>query len=99
MSDDNSRRELYRLIVRSQETEIFVFAILVGAFIGGGIGLLYAPMEGSETRKVINENLKKAEETIRETFTNLKPEVEALVTLAEETATEIRNIIKVSKPE
>lgn len=44
-----------------------ILALLTGAIVGAGIGILYAPAKGSETRKMIGEEAGKAGERIRET--------------------------------
>jgi gas vesicle protein len=72
MSDDISRDELQRVIVKSQKNEAFIFGMLIGALIGGGVALLYAPMKGSDARKAIKEKA----QTIEDTFTDLKAKVD-----------------------
>lgn len=44
-----------------------ILALLTGAIVGAGIGILYAPAKGSETRKMIGDEANKAGERIRET--------------------------------
>lgn len=52
-----------------------LLALLTGAAIGAGIGLLYAPESGEETRRKIGDNARKAQENLnrqyKETSTNL----------------------------
>lgn len=51
------------------------FALLTGAAIGAGFGLLYAPDRGDETRRKISDNARKAQDNLnrqyRETSSNL----------------------------
>jgi gas vesicle protein len=78
MSDNTRQNELQANHARSQNTESLVLGILVGAFLGGGIALLFAPMKGSDTRKAIKEGEQITEETIRETLKTLKEQVAIL---------------------
>ena len=87
MLDRISSDEIPRATVKSQGTEVFMFGMLIGAFIGGGIGLLYAPMKGSDTRKVVKEKAQQAEET----FIDLKQKVEKLSDVIAETVVEVKN--------
>lgn len=52
-----------------------ILALITGAAIGAGLGLLYAPESGDETRKKISKNAKEAkkklEKQINETSENL----------------------------
>lgn len=43
-----------------------ILALLTGAILGAGIGILYAPAKGSDTRKKIGEEADKAGDYIRE---------------------------------
>ena len=95
MSEDISRGELQSVTASPEETEAFVFGMLIGLCIGGGLGLICAPMKGSDTRKAIKEHVKIVEETL----TDLKPKVEALAAGVEETVAKIKNIMQASKAE
>lgn len=52
-----------------------LLALLTGAIVGAGIGILYAPAKGTDTRKRLGEEAQRAGESIREgvenTATNL----------------------------
>lgn len=52
-----------------------LLALLTGAAIGAGLGLLYAPDSGEETRKKLGENARRTQDDLnkryRETSTNL----------------------------
>lgn len=43
-----------------------LLALLTGAIIGAGVGILYAPAKGSETRKRIGDEAQKAGERLKE---------------------------------
>lgn len=49
---------------RRSNTKKTVLALLVGTAVGAGIGLLYAPSSGKETRKRIGETTKDAQEKL-----------------------------------
>lgn len=50
----------------SSNTGNTLLALLTGAIVGAGIGILYAPAKGSETRKKLGEEAQKAGEYIRD---------------------------------
>ena len=89
MADDISGAEVRRMMMKT-ETESFVLGVFVGALIGGGIALLYAPAKGSETRQMIKEKAQETEKTIEETLADLKEKVEALATTVAEKAKELK---------
>lgn len=41
-----------------------LLALLTGAAIGAGIGILYAPEKGSKTREILSKNTKKAQKEL-----------------------------------
>jgi gas vesicle protein len=97
MPDDFSNNELQGTDERSQNTEPFVFGMLIGTLLGGGIALLFAPMKGSDTRKLIKEQLKDAEEMVQETqstITFLKKKFSELSIGVGEIAAEVKNFNK-----
>lgn len=57
-----------------------ILALLTGAIVGAGVGILYAPAKGSETRKKIGDEANKAGDYIREsvehTATNLSDQAQ-----------------------
>ncbi len=54
--------ELARAIAYNNPVKFFLMGVLCGAVIGGVLGVLYAPMKGSETRQLIRD---KAEDAVR----------------------------------
>ncbi len=50
----------------SSNTGETLLALLTGAIIGAGVGILYAPAKGSETRKRIGDEAQKAGERLKE---------------------------------
>ncbi len=59
----------------ANNTGTTILALLTGAAIGAGVGLLYAPDKGENTRKKLNKEAKKAkkrlDEQVKETSSNL----------------------------
>ena len=54
----------------SNDTGKLIGAILLGAAVGVGIGVLFAPEKGSETRKKIINGLKDIAEEVNDTLKN-----------------------------
>jgi gas vesicle protein len=54
----------------SNDTGKLIGAILLGAAVGVGIGVLFAPEKGSETRKKIINGLKDIAEELNDTLNN-----------------------------
>ena len=54
-------------------------AVLTGAIIGTGIGILYAPDKGTMTRKKINKRVKHAKDDIAERISHAKEELSKTV--------------------
>ena len=59
----------------ANNTGTTILALLTGAAIGAGVGLLYSPDKGENTRKKLNKEAKKAkkrlDEQVKETSSNL----------------------------
>jgi gas vesicle protein len=53
-------------------------ALIIGAAIGAGIGILFAPDKGSETRKKINEEGKKMSDAIKNKFNEMKEKMNGI---------------------
>ncbi len=59
----------------SKETEKIVGALLLGAAIGGVLGVLFAPDKGSETRKKILDQGGDLADAIKDKFSSILREV------------------------
>jgi len=73
-------------------------AILVGAAIGGALGILFAPDKGSETRKKISSKGSDLTDAVKEKFdaivSKFKREVEAVKDQAGEFAENGRSVVE-----
>ena len=58
----------------SNNTGNVLTALLTGAVVGAGIGILYAPDKGKKTRKKIKKSAVKAKDDISQSLTNAKEE-------------------------
>jgi len=58
----------------SNNTGSVLTALLTGAVVGAGIGILYAPAKGKKTRKKIKKSAVKAKDDISQSLTNAKEE-------------------------
>lgn len=63
-------------------------ALLVGAAIGGALGILFAPDKGSETRKKILSKGEDLSDSMKEKFDGLISEVKKEVAIVKEKANE-----------
>jgi gas vesicle protein len=63
-------------------------ALLVGAAIGGALGILFAPDKGSETRKKILSKGEDLSDAMKEKFDGLISEVKKEVAIVKEKANE-----------
>lgn len=72
----------------SHQSLAFVVGFLVGAVLGGGLGLLLAPGKGEETRKKLREGSQNLKEKVDEFYENVRgatqPLLEAVGDLEEE---------------
>ena len=59
---------------KTNNTGKLVGALLVGAAIGGALGILFAPNKGSETRKKLLSQGEDLKDSVKEKFTNLLQE-------------------------
>lgn len=55
----------------SGKKDNFWIGLLIGAVAGATIGLLYAPMEGKELRRILSYRLSKAKESLEELLQRL----------------------------
>jgi gas vesicle protein len=93
MADNISSAEIHRAMVKT-EAESFIFGLPVGAIIGGGIALLYAPAKGSETRKMLKAKALEAEKTIEGKMADLREKIEELSETVTESIEEVKNKTK-----
>jgi gas vesicle protein len=61
-----------------------LLAILAGAAIGAGIGILFAPMEGAETRRRIKEGYGAKKDALKDKFGDLKETVKNKIGMSKE---------------
>jgi len=59
----------------SKDSGSVLLALLTGAAIGAGVGILYAPEKGSKTRKKLKKKAKIAEDEISERITKAKSDL------------------------
>jgi gas vesicle protein len=68
----------------SNSTGNSVLAILLGAAIGAGIGILFAPDKGSKTRKKIKEEFDEAKDNLKHKLEDVSNEVKSKFSTASE---------------
>lgn len=61
----------------SNQTSNTLLALLTGAAIGAGIGILYAPDKGDKTRKKIRKNAKSAQKELEKQLNSTKTKLTA----------------------
>ena len=64
-----------KIVVMSDNTGSVLLALLTGAAIGAGIGILYAPDKGADTRRKIREKASDMKEDITERIHHAKDEL------------------------
>lgn len=78
----------------SNNTGKMIGALLVGAAIGGVLGVLFAPDKGSVTRKKIAGQTNDLAESLKEKFDTLMEEAKKEIEMAKEKAGEFANHVK-----
>ncbi|MBK7668237.1 MAG: YtxH domain-containing protein [Sphingobacteriaceae bacterium] len=78
----------------SNNTGKMIGALLVGAAIGGALGILFAPDKGSVTRKKIAGQTSDLAESLKEKFDTLMEEAKKEIEMAKEKAGEFANHVK-----
>ncbi len=66
----------------SNNTGNTLIALLTGAIVGAGVGILFAPDKGSKTRGKIKDGYKDAEKDLKKKFEHLSEEVKNKFTTA-----------------
>jgi len=74
----------------------FFSGIVLGAAIGGLIGLLYAPETGEDTRKKVSEKTKEISDDLLDRFDDLKDNVSEILDEVKKTGNQV--IADVKKP-
>lgn len=62
----------------------FFFGLLVGALVGGGLGLLFAPSKGEETRKKIKTSSKSLRDKAEKIYEDVKEATEPILEAVDE---------------
>ena len=65
-------------------TRTFAAGLLIGALVGAGVTLLFAPQSGEETRRLIRRKAKRLSEDARDRLDDVKDRVRAARRRAEE---------------
>jgi gas vesicle protein len=65
--------------------------MLIGAIIGAGISMLYAPRSGAETRAAIKERAKEVSQKTSDTINRAKTKIAEMRGKAEEKAQEMKS--------
>ena len=72
----------------------FAIGFLLGALVGAGIALLYAPQSGSETRAMLKEKVDVAREKARDIVDEAKDKAGDIIANAKEQAESIKKAAK-----
>ena len=81
--DVRHEEEVARIIAYNNPVKFFLMGVLWGTLIGGVLGVLYAPMKGSDTRQLIRD---KTGDAVR----LIQTEAEEVRERAGEVATDVR---------
>lgn len=65
-------------------TRPFAAGLILGALIGAGVALLFAPQSGEETRRLLRRRARKVADAAEERFDDIKDRVKAARRRAEE---------------
>ncbi len=73
---------------KSNNTGKIVGAMLIGAVIGGALGILFAPNKGSETRRKLSAKGEDLTDAMKDKFNEFLEEIKVEVEAAKDKATE-----------
>ncbi len=76
---------------KSNNTGKLVGALLVGAAVGGALGILFAPNKGSETRKKLMSKGEDLKDTVKDKFNDFMNEAKKDGEMAKEKMKEFAN--------
>jgi gas vesicle protein len=69
-------------------TRPFAAGLILGALIGAGVALLFAPQSGEETRRLLRRKARKVADAAEDRFDDIKDRVKAARRRAEEALTD-----------
>ncbi len=80
----------YDRIEREDGGSSFLMGLLAGTVLGAGLGMLFAPKAGSETRKQLSDQANRLRSTANETYTQASDKVGQIIDRGREAYTRAR---------